>query len=129
MAAGAEFAFFAEERRVVDGEEHTHGRFVDGNGWQRLRVFIIAEGIADFKVFQTDDGADVSRRNFGCSLASHTGKSMQFFDFGFLPTAVAVADGDVHALFQGAAMYASHSDTSGIVRIIQRGDEHLRCSF
>ena len=32
VAASAELAFFAEERRVVDGEEHAHRRFVDGDG-------------------------------------------------------------------------------------------------
>ena len=49
MARGDIFALFAEERRVVDSEEHTHSRLIDLNGRQRFGVLGVADGIADFE--------------------------------------------------------------------------------
>ena len=60
VAAGAEFPFFAEEGRVVDGEKHRHGRFVDGDGRHGFRSLEVADGVADFEVAESDDGANVS---------------------------------------------------------------------
>ena len=49
VAAGDEFAFFAKERRVVDGEEHTHGRLIDFDRRQRVGIFAITDSVANFE--------------------------------------------------------------------------------
>ena len=126
MAAGAVFAFLAEERRVVDGEEHTHGRLVDGDGGQRFGGLEVADGVADFKVLQADYGADVAALYRFYLAASHALKSLYFLDFGAFGGAVAVSDGAVHALADDTAVYAAHGNTARVVGVVERGDEHLR---
>ena len=49
VAAGDKLALLAEERRVVDGEEHAHRRLVDLDGRQRLGVLVVADGVADLE--------------------------------------------------------------------------------
>ena len=56
---------------------------------------------------------------------SHAFKSVQFFNLGLFLTSVAVADGDIHAVFQCSAMHAAHGDASRVVAVVERRDEHL----
>ena len=125
MARGAELAFLAEEGTVVDGEEHRHRRLVDGDGRQGFGTFGNGDGIADFETFKTHDGTDVAARHAPHALASHTLEGVDLLDLRVLLRAVAVADGDGHALADGTAVYTSHGDAAGIVRIVEAGDEHL----
>ena len=129
VPAGAELAFLAEERRVVDGEEHRHGRLVNADGRKRFRLLKVAYRVADFKVCQTNDGTNVTTRHTFSGAVSHTLKSVEFLDFRLLLTAVAVADGHVHAASQCTTMNTSDGDSPGIGGIIQRSDEHLRSAL
>ena len=114
MAAGHVFSFFSEERRVVDSEEHRHRRLVDSDDGKRLRLFCVADGVADFEALQTDYRADVATVHLLCAHVSHALKRMQLLDAGLLHRAVAVGDGHLHAVLECAAMYASDGDTSGV---------------
>ena len=129
MAAGTELALLAEERRVVDGEEHRHGRLVNADGWKRFRLLKVAYRVADFKVCQTNDGTDVTTRHTFSGAVSHTLKGVEFLDFRLLLTAVTMAYGHVHAASQCTAVNTSDGDSPGIGGIIQRGDEHLRSAL
>ena len=51
MSGSNEFSVFAEERRVIDGEEHTHCRLINSDSRERLWVFIIGNSISDIKAF------------------------------------------------------------------------------
>ena len=53
MAGSYKLTFFAEERRVVDSKQHTHGRLVNGDGRQCFGVLVVANRISDFKPFDT----------------------------------------------------------------------------
>ena len=83
MAGSNELAFLTEERRVVDSEQHAHGRLVNGDRRQCFRIFVIANRISDFKSFDTYQCADVAGRNFRNFHTAHTFKSMQFFNLRF----------------------------------------------
>ncbi len=114
VAAGDELSFLAEERRVVDGEQHAHRRLVDGYRRQRLRVLEVADGVTYFKLFKTYDGADVAAAYaFGAHMA-HALEGVNLLDLGLLHAAVAVGYGNVHALGERAPVDSSHSNTSGI---------------
>ena len=125
VARGAEFSFLAEERRVVDGEEHRHRRLVDRDGGQGFGSLGIGDGVADFEVRQADDGADVAARHLLRGTVSHALERVQFLDFRLFARAVAVDDGHRHAAAQRAAVYASHGDAARIGRVVERGNEHL----
>ena len=58
-------------------------------------------------------------------MAPHALEGVYLFDLRFLKGAVAVGDGAFHALGDGAPVNTSHGDASGIVGIVERGDEHL----
>ena len=56
----SKLTFLAKEWRVIDGEKHTHGRFVNSNRWQCFWIFKVADSITNFEAFYTDDGTDVA---------------------------------------------------------------------
>ena len=60
MSGSNEFSIFAEERRVIDGKEHTHGRLINSYSRQCFRIFKVGNGIANIKTFQTSNGTDVT---------------------------------------------------------------------
>ena len=115
VARSAELTFLAEERRIVDGKEHRHGRFVDSNGGQRFGVFEIADSIADFKVIKTYHRTDVARRHRLSLLTAHTLEGVYLLDLRFFERTIAVSNRTLHALGNGATVNATHSDTSGVV--------------
>ena len=49
-----------EERRIVDGEEHAHGRLIDSDWRQWLRILEIADGITNLELLQADNGTDIA---------------------------------------------------------------------
>ena len=77
-------AFLAEERRVVDGEEHRHGWLVNGNRRQWLGVLDVTDGIANLKLLQSDDSTNIAALHFVCTHMSHTLERVQLFDFCLL---------------------------------------------
>ena len=125
VARSAEFSLFAEERRVVDGKKHGHGRLVDGDGGQGFGVFEVADGVADFEVLESDYSADVAAVDGGYFRAAHAFEGLHFLDFRLFEGAVAVGDGDVHAFAHSAAVHTADGDATGVVRIVERGDEQL----
>ena len=129
MARGDELTLTTEEGRVVDGKEHRHRRLVNGNGRQRLGVLDVADGVANLKLLESDDGTDVAAVYLLNALVAHTVEGMQFLDFRLLHRTVAVGDRHLLTVLQLAAMDAPHGDTARIAAIVQRGDEHLRCTL
>ncbi len=81
VAGSNKLAFLAEERGVIDGEEHAHRRLVNGNGRQRFRIFEIADCISNFESFDTYQRTDVTGRYFPHLYTAHTFERMQFLDF------------------------------------------------
>ena len=129
MAGSAELSFFSEEGRVVNGEEHAHGRLVDGNGRQRLGVLVVADGVAYLETLQSYHGADVSSVHVIGLHVSHALESVQFLYLCFLLRAVTMADGHVHAVFQHTPVNPSHGYATRVVAVVQRGDEQLRSAL
>ena len=60
---------------------------------------------------------------------SDTLESVKLLDFSFLGAAVAMANGNVHAILQYTAMHTTHGDATRIVAVIERCDKHLRRSL
>ena len=83
------------------------------------------DGVADLKAFQTDNGADVAAADALDMLLSHALKGAQFLDFLLGNFAILLAQGDFHAVLEGATVHASHGDTSHVAAVVQRRDEHL----
>ena len=82
-------------------------------------------GVADFKAFQTDDGADVAAAHAIDMFLSHALKGAQLLDFLLHHLAVALAQGDLHAVLQRASVHTAHGDAAHIAAVVQRRDEHL----
>ena len=122
-------AFPTIERRIIDSEQHTHRRFVDGDRRQCLRILVVTNSITDLKPFDTDQSADISGGNFLHLHAAHTLKSMQFLYFWLNNASVTLYQRHIHTFSQSTAMYTAYGNTSGIRRIIQRSDQHLRSTF
>ena len=126
VARGDEFALFAEEGRVVDGEKHRHRGLVDGDGRQRLGIFHVANRVANLEFLKPDHGADVAAAHlFGAGVA-HAVEGVQFLDFRFLERAVAMGNGHLLTVFQLAAMHAPHGNSPRVARIVEARNQHLR---
>ena len=59
----------------------------------------------------------------------HTLKGVQFLDLCLLQRTVTMSDGHLHTILQLSTMYTTHGDTALIARIVERGDQHLRCTL
>ena len=60
---------------------------------------------------------------------SHTLEGVQLLDACLLLRSVTMTYSNVHAVSKGSAVYASHGNTACIVAVVERCDEHLRCSL
>ena len=129
MPGGDEFAFLAEERRVVDGEDHAHRRLVNGDGRHGFRVFDIRDGIADFEAFQTNDGADFTGVDFFHFCFFKAIKHIEAAQAVLLYRPVLFAQGYHLPILQRAAVDAADGDTADIVGIVQRRHQHLEVAF
>ena len=54
---------------------------------------------------------------------------MYFLYLRLLKRTVAVSNGALHAFTNGAAVNATYGDTARVVRVVERGDEHLRSTL
>ena len=126
VTRGDVLAFTSEEGRVVDGEQHTHRRLVNGNGVQSLGCFSVADGIAYLEVFQTDDGTDIAAAHALRASVRHALEGVQFLDFRLFLRAVPVNQRHRHTILECAPMDASHSDAPRVGRVVEAGDKHLR---
>ena len=129
LAGSAELTLFTEERRVVDGEEHTHRRLVDSDWRQSLGVLEVSDGVTNLEVLQTDNSADVATVDMVATLVRDTLEGMQLLDLIFFKRSVAVANGDVHTILERTSVHTADSDTSCIRTIVERSDQHLRCTL
>ena len=129
VAAGYIFTVLAEERRIVDRKEHRHRRFVDGDGRQRFRSFEIGEGVPDLEIVDSRNGANIPRQRLGDFHFAQTFEHVQFLDFGLFDRPVAFDQADVHPLAHFPTGQTPHGNTSGIARIVDRGNEHLGIPF
>ena len=129
VTRGDELTLLAEERRVVDAEEHRHGGFVDGDRRQGLGIFEVADGVANLEFLESDDGTDVATVDAVGAHVAHALEGVEFLDFRLLHGAVAMGNGDLLTVAEGATMDAAHGDTAGVGAIVERGDEHLRCAL
>ena len=126
VARGDILALAAEERRVVDGEKHTHRRLVYRYRGQRLRVLVVADGVPNLEIVYASQGADVTRADCGSLGAAESLEDLQLLDLGLDERAVALGERHVHALGQRPAMHAADGDAPRVGRVVERRDEHLR---
>ena len=60
LARGHEFSFASGPGRIVRAENHRDGGLVDAQGWKRLRILAVGDGIADADVLNAGDSDDVA---------------------------------------------------------------------
>ena len=129
MARSHELAVLAEERRIVDGEEHTHRWLIHCDRREGLRVFEIRNGISDFEAVDADHGANIAALHaLGLSLAK-TFEDHKLLDFLLLDNVIALAQAHILSALQGSAGYLSHCDTAHIRAVFEGGNKHLRSAF
>ena len=95
VAAGDKFAVLTCERGAVDGELHGQCGFVDGDAFECDGVERIGDGVADFRVRQSDDSDDVAGFGFGGIAASEVIEELHLFDFGEVFAAIGSHEGDL----------------------------------
>ena len=119
VARGDVFAFLAEERRVVDGEQHAHRGLVHVDGRQRLGVLVVGHGVANLEVVDAHQCDDVAglHRLLGAFLAQAL-KGVKLLDGRFGHGAVAFYERDVLSGLQCAAFQSTHSDTTHVGTVI-----------
>lgn len=114
VAGGDKLAVLTEERRVIDGECHRHRGLVYGDTGQRLGIVKQCDSVANLKILETHQRADVARRDLLDALASHPLECVELLDFLAGHRTVAAAEAYLHTLAEGATVYTSHGDTSHI---------------
>ena len=62
-------------------------------------------------------------------LLTHTLEYVHFLDACLLHRAITMSDGDVHSLLERATMNTTYGDATGVARIVERRNKHLRCAF
>ena len=126
MTRGNELTLLTEEGRVVDLEEHRHGRLINSNRRQGLGILEVADSVANLELLQADYCTDITALNLVSALVTHTIKGVELLNLGLLHRTIAMGNGDLHTVLEGAAMYATHGDTACVRAIVERGDQHLR---
>ena len=129
VAGGHELAVLAEERGVVDHEEHRHRGFVDGDGRERLRILEVRDGVADLEPFDAHEGADVTALDLVYIGLAETLEHHDLLDLGLFDDVVALAQGYRHSGAKGAAGDATDGDPAHVRGVFQGGNEHLRGAF
>src|ERR1035438_2692408 len=112
--------------RGVDGERHGDGGLVDLDGRQRLRIFRAGDGLPDGDAFHAGDGQNVALPPDGFIDALQPLERIQLGDLGGVHCAVALGDGHVVAVLEGAVDHAADAQTAEIIAVIQVGDQHLQ---
>ena len=126
VAGGHELAVLAEERGVVDHEQHRHRGLVDGDRGEGLRVLDVGDGVADLEPFDAHQGADVAALDLVDIGLAEALEDHDLLDPGLLHDIVALAQGDRHAGLQAAAGDTADGDPAHVRGILQRRHEHLR---
>ena len=125
VAGGHELAVLAEERGVVDHEEHRHGRLVDGDRGEGFRILDVGDGVADLESLDAHERTDVTALDLVDIGLAQALEHHDLLDLGLLHDVVALAQGDRHAGLQAAAGDAADGDTAHVRGVLQRRHEHL----
>src|ERR1017187_2461408 len=112
--------------RGVDGERHGDGGLVDLDGRQRLRIFRAGDGLPDGDAFHAGDGQNVALPPDGFIDALEPLERIQLGDLGGVHCAVALGDGHVVAVLEGAVDHAADAQAAEIIAVIQVGNQHLQ---
>ena len=100
MTGSHELALLAEERRVVDAEEHAHRRLIDGNRRKRFRIFEISRGVTYFEAVESDHGTDVTATDLLDLGLAQACEYHQILDLLLLLYVIALAQGNVLACLE-----------------------------
>ena len=119
MARCNKLTLLTKERRVVNHKQHRHGGLVDSDRSQWLWILQVADAIANLKLIQSDYSADVATLYLLGMYMSHTLKGVQLLNLSLLHGAIAVCNGNLHAILQGATVYTTYGDTTLIARIVE----------
>ena len=128
MTGGNELTVLTEERTVVDAESHAHRRLVDSNRFERFGVLCVADRVTDLKAVNTDHGTDITVLDHIGLHVTHTRERMQLFDLRLDHRAVFLSQRNSLSVFELTAVYTTDTDSSDVAVVVQRSDEHLRCT-
>ena len=114
MPRSHEFSVLAEERGIVDGEEHAHRRLVDGDRRKGLRILAVGDRVADLEAVNAHNSADVT-----ALYAIHIGLSEsvedhQLLDLMLLHNVIPLAEADLLACLELTSCQFTHGDTSDV---------------
>ena len=129
MTRSNELTILTKERRIVDREKHRHRRLVDSDRWQWLRLVHVGDCLTDLETIDTDNSANIPGLHGINFRTSQALKYIHFLDPRFHHTTITLTKHDILALFQLATVYTSYGDTTYILRIIQRSNQHLRSTL
>ncbi len=129
MAGSHELALTAEERGIVDAEEHTHRRLIDGYRRKRLGILVVGYGVSDFKTVNSYDRADVPALHAFDLGLPQARKHHQILDSLLLNYVIPLAEAYVHPCLEFPPGYPSDGDSADIRGVLERGNQHLRSSL
>ena len=112
VTAGNKFTITAKERRVVDAEQHAHGRLIHMDERQGFRRFKICDGITNVESFNTDNGTKISSQYFGHLPFSHSFKHVQFLHTLLLYNTISLHQGDWLVFFDATPCHLSYGNTA-----------------
>ena len=124
-----ELSFFTRERRVINGKDHRHCRFVDGNRRQSFRIGSRRDSFTDLNVFQARHQDNISRGSFGTFSLFNTLVIKELGCAAGHMTAIELNQRNGVAHFNLAAFHATDCHTTQILIIRGRRDQHLEGTF
>ena len=129
MARSHKLTFLTKKRRIVDGEQHTHRRLVDGDGWQCFGVFDIGDGISNLKTFDAHQRTNFTGRNFFSFHFFETFEDIQTTNPALDKSTIFFAQIHKLAILEGAAIEATNGNPTNEAGVIQRSDQQLGVAF
>ncbi len=78
MPAGQQIPVTSKERGCVDREEQRHGGLINCDALHDLRVFEVADGVADFEAIHSCDCTEISASHVVHLFFAQTLKNKQF---------------------------------------------------
>ena len=124
MTAADEFAVFAEERRVIDAEDHRQSGFVDFDGVHLFRTFAVRNGVRNINAGDPHDPAQVAAFHLLGIGSPDPFKGEKLFHIRRHLGAVPLDEGEGLGQIQRTTVNSADPDTAHKVGVIQRG--HLK---
>src|SRR5690606_8884202 len=125
VPGGHKLSILSEKGTVIDGEEHAHGRLINGNGLQLLRILKIGHGVPDLKALHAHYGTDVPGGHFTDLYPAQTFEGIELLGLGLDDLPVPFYQGNVLAFLENAPLEPTNGDPSGKGGKIQGGDQQL----